>query len=70
MEEQNEIRPESFWEQPLTWNDARTGWFNQFLSSQWEHEMKLTSTSSVVIEDALAKDVWKHESVVLLVFIK
>lgn len=69
MEEQNKIRPESFWEQPLTSNDTRTGRSNQFLNSQWEHEMKLTSTSSVVVEDTLAKDVLEHESVVLLVFI-
>jgi len=69
MEEQNETNPESFWEQPVTSNDARTAWSNQFLNSQCEHKTKRTSTGSVVIEDTLAKYVLERESVILLVFI-
>lgn len=66
MEEQNEICPESFWEHPVGSNDARTVWSNQFLNSQCERETNLTSTSSVVIEDILAKGVLEHESVILV----
>lgn len=54
-------------EHPVISNDARTGWSNQFLNGQCEPETKPNFHRFCGQRRYLAKDVLKHEGIILLV---